>query len=336
MLGRGGVPHDGKKWDGKTCHSDCKACLGKYGNQCTSCKDPSLKLVETRIFGKGSQKYGYCWDGKCFRGNVLCGGKRKCHGCQTCRGKGPRDCTSCPEGTFLATEKLVETASGTKPSGRCVAPPALKDFDPGRGVQCSYSKCTDGTTGYVLGFQAQYADAKKTACSRVCLVGGQLTRAYSLKRWTNETGGWTKRTVDAKLRSGASMSAPVCVLYKSVTCTKNEHFDLAKCAKFTKNTVELGAARTTADETKVAWKEGFTAGYAAPKKKAAQTGRGEARKHCDQEKCNVLKKVGCVAILPLRFWRKRTVGTVLGADLSAYTNGCRDAINPCDAAALFL
>jgi len=56
--------------------------------------------------------------------------------------------------------------------------------------------------------------------------------------------------------------------------------------------------------------------------------------HCEQEHCHVQKKVGCVAII--RASMKDTAHKVLGADLSAYTNECRHAINPCDTVALYM
>jgi len=179
-----------------------------------------------------------------------------------------------------------------------MAPPALKDFNPSLGgVECSFSECRDATTGYTLGLKQPYAATDKTVCSRVCLIGGRLTRVKNLERYDNPEKRTGRRKVHAKFAK-SYYSEPVCSLHKKVMCTKNKDFHHGNCQKF----------------------------------RNKQAG-GKAA-HCEQENCHVQKKVDCVAIIPP--FMKDTAHKVLGADLSAYTNECRHAINPCDTVALYM
>ena len=184
-----------------------------------------------------------------------------------------------------------------------MAPPARKDFNPSLGgVECSFSECKDATTGYPLGVKQPYATTDKTVCSRICLIGGRITNVINLERYDNPEKRTGRRKVDAKfsyhITGAGSVSEPVCSLHKKVMCTKNKDFHHGNCQKF----------------------------------RNKQAG-GKAA-HCEQEHCHVQKKVGCVAIIPP--YMKDTAHKVLGADLSAYTNECRHAINPCEPVALYM
>ena len=250
---------------------------------------------------------------------------RKCHStCKTCTGPLAVQCTSCSAAgdRSIGAWKFKEHEGKRVPEGPCMAPPALKDFNPSLGgVECSFSECRDATTGYALGVKQPYATTDKTVCSRVCLIGGRITNVVNLERYDNPEKRTGRRKVDAKFSyaitgagsgkhilfeaklkaAGAdSLSQPVCSLHKIAMCTKNKDFHHGNCQKF----------------------------------RNKQAG-GKAA-HCEQENCHVQKKVDCVAIIPFARKMKDTVHKVLGADLSAYTNECRHAINPCDTVALYM
>lgn len=244
------------------------------------------------------KNYGYCWD-------------RKCHpqaNCKTCRGRKFLDCTSCPDGLFLGAMRFTETASGKKPFGLCRAPPTLKDFPLSYklpGVQCSFSICRNAATGLALGFKKPYAETERTICTRICLLGGQLTMIKNLQRYDKPESREGKRNVDAKFRSGG-MSSPVCAYNKIAMCSKNPHFNTANCER---------QRAQNPQKTHSCW---------------------------EQERCNVQKKLECVAILPSSVGKHhqpditKTVSKVLGTDLTAYKNECKHAINPCDPVALYM
>jgi len=295
----------------KSCHKSCKTChygTNKY-DDCTSCANQSHKLTPERLVHLNGKKvpYGYCWDGK------------TCHkSCKTCNGMKDNECTSCPgkttttEGTLLAARKFTQNkiASpsrhllGTRPhkivvntkvpSGSCQALPELKDFNPSLGVKCRYSECRDAVTGVTAGF----APTDKKVCSRICLMGGSLTKVTHLRRHDNPESKTGERIVDKMF---GYESSPVCALHKTVMCTKNTAFHDGNCQKF-------------------------------------RNQAGGKAEDCVENNCEVRKEVSCVAILPYRgtavytregFLPLKDVTKELGTNLDAYKNECKHAINPC-------
>merc|ERR1712166_44523 len=204
----------------------------------------------------------------------------------------------------------------------CKMLPKLRTFNPGSQSDCKYAPCYDGNTGKLLGDKQPYATTDKTVCSRICLLGGGLTRVKNLERYDNPETSTGNRKVDAKfgnVRGGGNkfgkvlISEPVCGLHKTVMCTKNKEFDLVKCQEFME-------------------------------KKA-----GGESPHCKKENCTVQKNVHCVAILPAF---PLEVPAILSAQYNAslafmddikttsgrraYKDECKYAINPCDPVALYV
>jgi len=242
------------------------------------------------------------WDGKtCFKVDPRTSSSMF-KSCKTCMNQEYNDCTSCAEGTFLAAQKFTEKKGKKVTSGRCLALPELKDFKPSSGdplqptlggVNCRYSQCTDGTTGSILGGNT----TDKSVCSRICLMGGYLTRVKNLRRYDNPERKTGERTVDSKfgLTRFDTISSPVCALHKTTMCTKNKAFHTGNCEKF---------------------------------RKEQDGGKAE---HCRQYNCDVQKEVSCVAIFP-HYQNHQPLTDVtkqLGTNLSAYMNECKHAINPC-------
>merc|ERR1712086_1139902 len=286
-------------------------------------------------------------------------GCKTCSGSQTTRSYGTaklnEQCTSCgttivgneEHNLFLVAKKFKVHEGKHVPEGRCELLPSLGEFDPSLKSVCKDTPCYDGSTGYSIGNGINgksYGSTDKTVCSRLCLLGGALTRVTNLERYDKPEKGTGKRQVGAKFYSqkilpkgrdpgSAKMSEPVCGLHKTVTCTKNKDYDLVNCQKF-----------------------------------MAKKADGKST-HCKKENCSVQKNIHCVAILPRKQSQaeiaKRSVekisegstGTHKGNEFmkenevfskarqvkvfgvkpdTAYTNECKYAINPCDMVALYV
>jgi len=250
------------------------------------------------------------------------------YGCKTCslpHGHKPYEqCTSCgttkigndEHDLYLVAKKFKVHEGKYVPEGSCELLPKLGEFKPSSKSLCQDTSCTDGSTGTPIGGGVNgkpYGSTDKTVCSRLCLLGGALTRVIGLERYEKGTGN---RQVDAKFwgpdmlgktrgTRPDKVSEPVCGLHKTVMCTKNKDYDLVNCEKSGKST------------------------------------------HCKKENCTVKKKVHCVAIFP-----KFVTHTTLHAQSSHenplftvtngqaytndYTNECKYAINPCDLVALYV
>lgn len=248
------------------------------------------------------------WDGKtCYIGEEKDTSKQYWGevplSCKTCTSKEHWDCTSCAEGTFLAAKKFTEKNNTKVPSGPCLVPPELKDFDPSLGgSKCSYSGCREVTaTGASQDVQATRGEPlpatdQKLVCSRLCLFGGDFTTVKDLRRYDDPESKTGERKVDSKFTSSGgcalhcTRSSPVCAVHKTTMCTKNEAFHTGNCTKF--------------------------------REKQA----GGKAEHCRQYNCDVQKEVNCVAILP---YGAQDLTVELGTNLSAYMNECKHAINPC-------
>ena len=169
----------------------------------------------------------------------------------------------------------------------------------GEPVNCNHSEVPDWQTvmkALALVVMVCAALGDGSALSKT-KVDAKFSRNFNLRKFTKKSK-FLRKTQDGRYAQDSPISQPVCSLHKIAMCTKNKDFHHGNCQKFRNK---------------------------QPGGKAA---------HCEQENCHVHKKVGCVAIIPARM--KDTAHKVLGADLSAYTNECKHAINPCDAAALYM
>jgi len=139
-------------------------------------------------------------------------------------------CTSCRDPNKFVAAHMFKMVGGKKvASGECMAPPKLNNYNPtASDIDCTFSQCYDAEHGWQLGYKGNtYLSAKKIACSRICLIGGRLTK---LKGLMQKKGG-AKTEIDKKFAHWNGYSSPVCTFHKTALCEKTANFDAAKCAK---------------------------------------------------------------------------------------------------------
>jgi len=90
------------------------------------------------------------------------------------------------------------------------------------GFVCSWDSCTNGATGLGLGVDTKPSETTKIACSRVCMIGGALTRIHGLERKDGTT-------LSDDYKNNFGYSSPVCTFQKVSLCTKPAEFDAEKC-----------------------------------------------------------------------------------------------------------
>merc|ERR1711966_30237 len=249
-----------------------------------------------------------------------------CHAkCKTCTTPRTRKayhfCTSCHADTYLAVRKFnVKNGKNQIKSGECLPLPLLEDFDPEQGVQCSFSKCVNGDTGYGVGNSLSgnlprhpFAKMEKITCTRICLLGGDVTQVRHLERFQNPERRTGRQMVSMpKFASPARVhrrrsqprrySAPVCAFHKIVMCIRNHDYDPTKCqACIEKKNCSLEVEK----------------------------------KNCNQKICGEKKHLSCVAIYSREqktTWRasQATMG-----NLNDYKNECDHAIDPCSMAGMY-
>jgi len=244
-------------------------------------------------------------------------------------------CTSCGTAKignevhklFLVAKKFKVHEGKHVPEGTCELLPKLGEFDPMQKSFCQETPCIDGNTGLPIGSGVNgksYGSTDKTVCSRLCLLGGSLTRVTDLERYDDPAKRTGKRKVgsafykqEAAVQTNMQprptppggwpkMSEPVCGLHKTVMCTKNKDYDFVNCEKSGKPT------------------------------------------HCKKENCIVEKNIQCVAILPRttdygmngHIETKGSGATykrsVKSSNVRYFSNECKHAINPCDMVALYV
>ena len=150
------------------CDETCATCSGPNDDECTSCNSPLVLIQGRCVDPKDCIDWGWTYeenaDGSCLNdcecaGSRMCGPYGFCHECEwlvenfpddfsadlcpvcddtcaTCSGAGPNDCNSCPDGTYLETDKscqpcdkdcLTCSAGSNKDCTSCESPLILLD-----------------------------------------------------------------------------------------------------------------------------------------------------------------------------------------------------------------